>query len=543
MTIGRETARVAIALILATSFALRLSAVRFGLPSLYDPDEPLFMLLGLKLLTSGSLNPGWFGHPGSTTIYLLAAVDAAVASISILTGHFANVSQFMKGAYADPAILFVPARTAMVLLGIGAVWLTYDVTRRLYGTFAGLIAAGLLGINSLHVAWSAIIRTDIHASVFMLACLLFAIRAAQAGKLRDYVLAGLFAGFATATKWPAASVAVAIAGAAACGVMESSRPLAREAGRASAGAAALIAGVFIASPFIFIDWHTVLANVTGELKPSHLAHAGHGFLSNLFWYLKGPIGGSMGIPGLLLALAGAFGAVRHPIARWTILPAAIAFVALISGQGMVWSRWILPVLPMLTAFAAAALIAIADRVGASLAQRRRRIALAGLVLLAAVPAAATTAAQIRERANDTRIQAARWATAHIPAGSTVVLEHLELRLRDRPWKILFPVGDAGCLDARQLLQQNIGLDRVEKLRARSSIVDLGNVSSSKLKSCRADYAILTYFDLYVAERGAYPEQMHRYSTLLEGGRTVALFKPEAGRTGGPVVRIVAMPRH
>jgi hypothetical protein len=502
----------------------------------------MFMLVALKLLTSGSLNPGWFGHPGSTTIYLVAAIDAAVAGGSILSGQYADIGAFTRAAYADPAILFVPARTMMALLGVGAVWLTYEVAKRLFGTAAALVAAALLAINSLHVAWSAIVRTDIHASVFMLACLIFAIRAAERGHIRDYLLAGMFAGFATATKWPAASILIAVAGAAGCGVFQFSRNAVAEARNVAAAGVAFLAGIFVASPFIFLDWRTVLSNVNGELKASHLAHTGHGFAGNLWWYLTDPIGHSMGIFGLLLALGGAVVAAQHRIARWTLLPAAIAFLALISGQKMIWSRWVLPLLPMLCAFAGAAIVAIAVRFAPLRATRGRALAIGALTLVAAAPAVAKTVRQINERSNDTRTQAAQWAIAHIPAGSSVVIEHLQLSLRDQPWKISFPLGGAGCVDARQLLHQRIGYQRVEKLRSGSAIVDLGNVSQSTVSTCKANYAILTYFDLYAAEKDAFPQQVQRYEQILQGGRTVALFKPEAGRAGGPVVRVVAMGR-
>jgi len=39
------------------------------------PAGPLFMILALKMLADGTLNPGWFGHPGSTTITLIAGID------------------------------------------------------------------------------------------------------------------------------------------------------------------------------------------------------------------------------------------------------------------------------------------------------------------------------------------------------------------------------------------------------------------------------------------------------------------------------------
>jgi hypothetical protein len=69
------------------------------------------------------------------------------------------------------------------------------------------------------------------------------------------------------------------------------------------------------------------------------------------------------------------------------------------------------------------------------------------------------------------------------------------------------------------------------------------VSPERLDSCRADYAILTYYDLYRAEAQRFPKELQTYKSLLAGGRTIALFAPRPGRAGGPFVRIVALPQH
>ena len=124
----------------------------------------------------------------------------------------------------------------------------------------------------------------------------------------------------------------------------------------------------------------------------------------------------------------------------------------------------------------------------------------------------------------------------------MVFEHLELSLRDRPWTILFPIGSAGCVDGVALLAGGVDFDEVQSLRGASPIIDLGNVAPSRIETCRADYAVLAYHDLYLAEAARYPAEVATYRRLLAGGRTVALFRPEPGRSGGPVVRIVALPR-
>lgn len=530
-------------LIFVVTAGLRLNNLRFGLPSLWDPDEPIFMIKAVEMLSSGSLNPKWFGHPGSTTIYLIAAVDALTVGWARLTGAYPTTEQFIRAAYADPSLLFVPARTAMAMLGVIAVGLTFLVGRRLSGSAVGLIAAAFLAINPLHIAWSQVVRTDVHASVFMLAALFFAIGGARDGRLRDFALAGLFTGFAIATKWPAVVIFVAVIGASVHGFRSRRDGKARTARNFGAAVLATILGLFCASPFLFLDFPTVLANVTNEVKVGHLAQNGGGFGENLWWYLRAQAAGSMGWIGLLLAALGAgLMTVRDPVGRATIVPATAAFLFLISSQDIIYSRWLVPALPFLCIFAAHALNWCAALLAARLRLSDQRALLGVLTMLALVPSASNAAATAVERANDTRGQAARWARSHIPAGSTVLIEHLEFSLRDQPWTFLFPLGTAGCVDGEKLLQNDVRFEDVEQIRSGAPIVDIGNVPASRRESCRADFAILTYYDLYRAEASRYPAELATYRALLTGGKTVAFFAPQPGRSGGPKVRIVALPR-
>lgn len=544
MLTRRGAANAALAIILLIALGLRLHNVGFGLPSMYDPDEPIFMVKALELLKNETLNPKWFGHPGTTTIYLVAIIDVAVLLGGFVTGMWHSIGEFAKAVFADPSLLFIPARVAMAILGVLSIWLTFCLGRRIHGTSAGLIAAALLALNAVHLAWSQVVRTDIHASVFMLACLLFTVSVARNGKKKDYVLAGLFAGFAVATKWPAVTIFISVIGVFASRALAGRDGIKRELAGLIMSGIALILGLFLASPYIFLDWPTVLSNLSNEARPHHLGHTGHGFLANAWWYLWNPVRESVGVVGLLLIAAGlALSAIRSRTSRWTLIPAAICFFVMISAQHLVWSRWILPLIPMLTIFAAVAIVGVAETATAILRSRRRELILVSVAALAAAPSVAGAFNEIIERGNDTRTQAANWAIQHIPRGRSVVLEHLELSLRKRPWTILFPIGDAGCVDAKQILAQGVDYQEVEHLRNGSPIVDLGNVAPSRLESCRADYAILTYYDLYRAESANYPRELGNYKKLLAGGRTVALFEPRPGHAGGPIVRIVAFGPH
>ena len=534
-----RTRTTALVLILLIALALRLNNITFGLPSLWDPDEPIFMLIPLNMITDRTLDPGWFGHPGSTTIYLIGLIDAAVAGFGLAIGRYPDIASFTRAAVENPALLFVPVRVVMALIGVGTIWLTYSVGRRLHGPMTGLVAALLLAINALHIAWSQVIRTDINASLLMMACIAFSIRAYDRGRLRDFVIAGGFAGLATVTKWPAITVFVAVLGASVARSFDR-----RGLANIGAAGAALIGAMFVASPFIFIDWRTVLANLNGEARPFHLAHTGAGFLSNLQFYAIFEIRSTMGWVGFAAAVAGAVLLARQSrAARWTLIPATAAFLALISAQHLVWSRWVLPALPAVCIFAAASAEALWRTISRRMPRLNPAVVVAAVTAGLMIPSLLGSVDQAIERANDTRGQAARWAEAHIPPGSTVVIEHLELSLRHQPWKFLFPVGRAGCIDGLNALSGGIHYQQVEQLRGGSPIVDLGNIPADRVKSCHADFAILTYYDLYKAEADHFPKELEIYHAILAPGKTVALFAPRPGRVGGPIVRIVALPQH
>jgi hypothetical protein len=87
-----------VASILLVALVLRLNNIAFGLPSLYDPDEPLFMVKAAGLLANHTINPHWFGHPGTTTIYLTAVIEAMVFAFGAISGRYASLADFVTAA-------------------------------------------------------------------------------------------------------------------------------------------------------------------------------------------------------------------------------------------------------------------------------------------------------------------------------------------------------------------------------------------------------------------------------------------------------------
>ncbi|GAA0731561.1 glycosyltransferase family 39 protein [Sphingomonas trueperi] len=521
-------------LLLVVALWLRLSSIGFGLPALNDPDELMFELGAIRMLRGHTLNPGWFGHPATTTMYVLAVVNVLVFLGGWLCGRFASVEAFGTAVYGDPSWIILPGRLAMTVFAIGTIVLTYRLAKRLAGTEVGLLSAAILVLSPVHITYSQIIRSDMMACFFMLMAMLAALNIAERGRWRDHVLAAFWLGCAIITKWPFALSFLAIAGG--IWLYRRSGAISTRASLVRLVATGLLGLCFCAllSPYLVLDHATVVRNLTGESQVRHLGSTGGPLWFNAGWYLTGPLRTGLSVVGLLLLLPGIAAAVRRPPIAMLILPLLCSFFVVLCAQTMVWERWAMPVLPLCAILIAFGLCSLAAWVGP-----RWRVAV-GVVAAGAVavPLFLTSLAQARERMHDTRQQASAWAVAHIPAGSTVLVEHFAFDLLPQPWHFLFPMAEAGCVDAAAKLRGKIGYGPIDQARGARANVDYGTVAPGKRDTCRADFAILTQYERYKAERSAFPEEYAAYRDYVARGHVVTRFVPRPGEIGGRIVTIV-----
>jgi hypothetical protein len=197
-----------------------------------------------------------------------------------------------------------------------------------------------------------------------------------------------------------------------------------------------------------------------------------------------------------------------------------------------------PQLPFIAFFVALGINQIWDWATARIGDPKARIAVTVGSSALIVPMLATAHAQITERLNDTRNQAAAWAKAHIPDGSTIIVEHLAFDLLSPRWRFVFPAGDAGCVDVTDNLNGKIQYSSIDNWRGSRAVVDFGTVSRAAIASCRADYAIFTHYDRYIAERFRYDKEARTYEAFSRGGTIMRIFRPQSGKAGGPIVRVV-----
>lgn len=528
----------ALVLVLVVALFLRLHGLTFGLPALNDPDELMFEMGSIRMLSGPTLNPGWFGHPATTTIYLLSVINALVFAGGWALGYWPDPKTFANAIYFDPSLMILPGRIAMVAFGVWSIWLTWRLVRLLCGERVGLVAAAVLAVSPVHIAYSQIIRSDMMAVCFMLLVSRSALRVARGGGRRDLVLGALWLGLAVVTKWPFALSGIAVAGAYA---LRLRRREERWGGAVRSlavfGTLALAFGL-IASPFIVLDYPMLLRNLQGEAQVHHLGATGGPPLANAWWYLSGPILKSLGWAGALAACCGAVLMARNRETRAIVAPLALVFFVLFCLQRLIWERWALPLTPALSLAAALGLVWLTGFLAQRLGRAGRGLGLAVIVLAVLVPQTVQALNDTHVRTHDTRQAAAGWVRAHVPHGDMILIEHFAFDILQGPWRMVFPIGNAGCIDVHDLLSGKTQYDQIENARDQRSNVDYGTLNPARRDTCGMKWAVLTQYGRYRAERETFPDQYAAYVDLLSRGTVVATFDPVPGESGGPPVTIV-----
>ncbi|HQS12791.1 MAG: hypothetical protein B7Y62_11265 [Sphingomonadales bacterium 35-56-22] len=526
-------------LIISTGLFLRLYTVNFGLPAIYDPDELMFQLGAVRMLRDGNLNPGWFGHPATTTMYLLALIDVLVFFAGLAAGMFASVAQFGELIYSNPTWVILPGRISMVIFSVGTLFLIYKLARISLNSFSAIAASLLLAWSPLHVSYSQVIRSDMMAVFFMLLTMLCAFRITQDCSRKTLAGAAVWTALAIATKWPFALSGLSVA-AAIIWFGRSHGVATRETmftlAVYGAGTVALL--LFI-SPYLWLEHETVFRNLTGEAQMVHLGANGGNPLENAWWYISEPLQYALGLPALLFAIWGAW-LLRHTAFFIAVLlPLMAGFLTIICFQSIIWDRWALPLLPPLAILAGYGFSNFWKYLVSRLSTTHAKIIIAGATILTVITPLLGARDLTASRMNDTRAIASQWARAHVPSGSTVLIEHFALDLVEEPWRFLFPLGTAGCVDAHFFLEQKVDYRKIDQMRGLRSNVDYGTLEPSLRGTCKADFAILTQYRRYRAEKSIFPQEYSAYEALVASGRIVAEFKPEKGQSGGPEVTIVS----
>jgi hypothetical protein len=199
-------------MIAATAFALRAWTIRGGLPYVDHPDEPNPIDYVVRMLRSGDPNPHAFQKP-SLYVYMLLAVLSVHYRRGLATGLYESLDRMHVTTHLYTTIpdFFLWGRLLTAVIATLTVVFAYAIGRRAWSREAGLIAALFLAIAPFHLRHSQYVTTDVVSGWLILMTFGAALAVARAGRWRDYLAAGAFAGLAAATKYNAGVAALMVA--------------------------------------------------------------------------------------------------------------------------------------------------------------------------------------------------------------------------------------------------------------------------------------------------------------------------------------------
>lgn len=316
--------------------------------------------------------------------------------------------------------LFLYARLACSLIGVLTVWLTVRLGARLFGRATGLLAGLLLATNMLHIVTSQhIADPNLLALLFVLLASGRLVRLAEGGGVRDSIRAGAWIGLAGACKYVPLVLGVPYL------VAHAREGLARlvRSRVVWLGLLAIVVAMFVATPFLFLDWKRTFFDFNVQRKSLFSDWVGQSqFPISLPTYLGVSLPHALGWPACLLALVGLvllFRSGRRGVAL------ALVPVTIIVANGMLKAaqeRYVLPAIPVLLLGAALAV----DRGAAWLRARSWRPAPAVAALALAIAVLWTTPELIGLRRAlarpDSRHLARRWVNANIDPSSALASE-------------------------------------------------------------------------------------------------------------------------
>jgi 4-amino-4-deoxy-L-arabinose transferase-like glycosyltransferase len=405
---------ITLVVIVIVGALLRFVALGSGIPFNIGVDEPEIMDRAVRMMKTGDFNPHFFDYPG-----LYFYVQLGVACLRFLAG--ATAGHWTALDQVNTADFYLWGRAVTALLGTLTIVLVYQIGMR-WGARHAALAAGLMAVMPLHVRESHYVLTDVPVTFFVALALLLTLRAHERERAVDFAWAGAAAGLAAGTKYPGA-IALLLP------LIAVWMTLGTKPSRAVGSLAVLggFAAAFLAvAPYTILDLPAFLngyAHLAGYYSSKALGEP-----ASVTYYKH--LSRSMAWPAFLLVLTGlglgAVRAIRGPgRVRWMItIVFPIVYFYFLSGQTLVYGRYLLPMLPFVCILAAAGCVS-----GVSLLRRFdipraiRTAIIAGVTIAAVLPPAWQSLNFMRTHARTSTVeQAHAWMLEHIPSGANIVIE-------------------------------------------------------------------------------------------------------------------------
>ena len=370
------------------------------------------------------LNPHTGGWP-ALSFYLTLGLQFAYKICYSMAHGGATSQDFATYVANGTGSLFLLGRIVGALIGAMTVYLTYRIAARLFSRPVGLIAGLLLATNTLHILISQHVSDpNLLALLFVLLATAPMLRITQGGSMRDSIRAGAMIGLAGACKYVPLVLALPLTLAHRAAGDPKRPPLWRNRALLYA-LLAIAAALFIATPFLLIDWKRTLIDIAGQRKALFSDWVGQTqFPISLPTYLASAIPHAVGWPAYLLGLVGMALLWRiGRVGRMLVWIPALTVLA----NGMLKSpqeRYVLVAIPFLHLGAALAIVRGAEWLKARAPSPAAAYAAPALVAALAIawPLPELIATRHSLSLPDSRHLARRWIQTNVDPNRPVVVE-------------------------------------------------------------------------------------------------------------------------
>jgi len=410
-------------LILLAALLVRLIGLGWYLPHTYELDEYYTIEKTLDILRRGSLDIKSFMWP-SLNFYLQAAGYRLYHLWRVLTESIQSLS-LQSLSSLNKTEIFLVGRFTTVLYGLGTVILVYVIGQRMYSRKVGLLSSLFLAFTLLHVRYSRLIRPDVPMTFFITLSFLCLYLIYERGKIRDYLLATIFAGFAIATKYTGALLIVPIFLAHFFRGLKEKKSLFYIFLNKKVVLIVLLiaAGFFIATPYGLLYYRYLFSTMRGMLRGlNRLTASNQGEISSWLYYITGALNQGMGQPLEIFSLAAVIFAIfRHRKRDILLISFPLTYYLIMGAFLRHFDRYILPVVPFLVIAAAMFLVEVASKI--SHLKARQNLAIIGLTLAVILFPAVRVIRYVNLMTQQgTGLQAKEWIEENIPRGKRVIYE-------------------------------------------------------------------------------------------------------------------------
>lgn len=340
-------------LILITAFITRFWGINFGLPDFFFyTDEGVIIDPAINILKTGDFNPHIFFYP-SMYIYIQSVI--IYLYYQLLGNSYSSIVDIPQSGIA------LVGRSITALFGTVTVYLVYKIGKEIFNRNTGLLSACVFTSIFIHVQYSHYIKNDVPATFFGMVSFLFSFYILKNGKPKFYVLAGLFAGMAVSTHYPAIFFVVPIIIAHVFfnieeGKIRKSKLLSK---KIFFGLIAVFFGFFIGTPYSVLDFSEFIfgnpMNYNYSALVSTMSDANG--LPSWLWYIKYLWSSGLYYPIFMTSLGGFVLALYKPNKNNILLLSfPFVYILLFFNQSYRTDRLTIPLTPFFAIFSAVFII-------------------------------------------------------------------------------------------------------------------------------------------------------------------------------------------